>query len=171
MSLIGKISPEEREKILRINWWTHDGRWFLYTGREVGFEVANKLNMLVNKSMGKAEMKRLLAALNMDETRAANNFYELIETVSDLYCKNVFVIGGFTKENDYTWVFSIKAAPCYEGTKKAGILDSYQCACWKRAEGWVEACGLKAKVSLRKTLVKGDDECEVIFSLEKNEGK
>nr|MDO8082881.1 DUF6125 family protein [Candidatus Freyarchaeota archaeon] len=167
MSLVDKIPPEEREKILRINWWTHDGRWFYYTVKESGFEVANKLNMLVNKSMGKAEMKRLLAALNMDETRTADNFFEIMETVWDLYCKNVFVIGGFTKENDNTWIFTIKDSPCYEGTKKAGITDLYQCACWKRAEGWIEACGLKAKVYIRKSMVKGDDVCEVVFSTEK----
>lgn len=171
MSLVDRISPEDRERILRKNWWSHDGRWFLFTAREVGFEVANKLNMLVNKSMGKAEMKRLLAALNMDETTAADNFFEIIETVSDLYCKDVFVIDGFTKERDDRWVFRIKDAPCYQGTKKAGIIDSYQCACWKRFEGWVEACGLKADISIRKSLVKGDDECEIVVSIEKRDSQ
>lgn len=155
MSLVDKIPMEEREKILRINWWTHDSRWFYYTVKESGFEVANKLNMLVNKSMGKAEMKRLLAALNMDETKAANNFFELIETVWELYCKNIFIFGESTKEGNHNRIYRIKYDPCYEGTKKAGIIDSYQCACWKRFEGWVETCGVKGEVHIRKNLVKG----------------
>ncbi|MHA1579556.1 MAG: DUF6125 family protein [Candidatus Freyarchaeota archaeon] len=120
MSLVDKISPEDRERILRKNWWSHDGRWFLFTAREVGFEVANKLNMMVNKSMGKAEMKRLLAALNMDETAAADHFSEIIETVSDLYCKDVFVIDGFTKEKDDRWVFRNKRRPMLPGNKEGG---------------------------------------------------
>jgi hypothetical protein len=54
------------------------------------------------------------------------------------------------------------------GTKKAGIMDLYQCACFKRAEGWAEACGLKAEVFIRKSMIKGDDECEVVLSIEKD---
>lgn len=168
MSLINKIPPEEREKILRQNWWNHDGRWFYYTAREAGFELANKLNMLVNKSIGRAEMRRLMAALNIDATKAADTISALIETLSDLFVKDVFVIVGFTKENDYTWVYRLKDGPCYVETKKAGIMDLYQCACFKRAEGWAEACGLKAEVFIRKSMIKGDEECEVVFSIEKD---
>ncbi|MEM3564379.1 MAG: DUF6125 family protein [Candidatus Jordarchaeaceae archaeon] len=167
MPLIDRISAEEREKILRINWWSHDGRWYLYTGREVGFEAANRLNMLVNKSIGKAEMKRLLETLKIDPNRAAEYFFEIIETVSNLYTKDVFEVEGLTKENENTWIYRIKNSPCYEGTKKAGILNLYQCACYKRAEGWAEACGLTADIYIRKSLVKGDDVCEIVFSLKK----
>jgi hypothetical protein len=39
-----KLTAEQREKILRENWWSHDGRWFLKAAQELGFDVANRLN-------------------------------------------------------------------------------------------------------------------------------
>ncbi|MGQ9721533.1 MAG: hypothetical protein ACUVXA_09460 [Candidatus Jordarchaeum sp.] len=112
-------------------------------------------------------MKRLLEALNVDQNRAAE-YFEIIQTVSNLYTKDVFEIRGLTKEDETTWIYRFKNVPCYEGTKKAGILDLYECVCYKRAEGWAEACGLKAEVYIRKSLVNGDDECEVVFSINKD---
>ncbi len=106
--LIDRISAEEREKILRINWWSHDGGWFFYTAKEVGFDVANKLNLPVNKSIEKSEMKRLLGALHIDQKWVSEHFFEIIEAVSDLYTKDVFEIKGLTRENDTTWIYRIK---------------------------------------------------------------
>jgi len=51
-----KLTAEQREKILRENWVSHDGRWFLKTAQELGFDVANRLNQIVIRSMGKTEL-------------------------------------------------------------------------------------------------------------------
>jgi hypothetical protein len=49
-----KLTAEQREKILRENWWwSHDGRWFLKAAQERGFDVTNRLNQIVTRSMGK----------------------------------------------------------------------------------------------------------------------
>ena len=42
-----KLSANDRENILRNNWWGHDGRWYLFVSKEFGFEKANDMNMAI----------------------------------------------------------------------------------------------------------------------------
>ena len=56
-----QISTNDREKILRHNWWGHDGRWYMFVAKELGFEKANEMNMKINKAIGKLEIKSIMA--------------------------------------------------------------------------------------------------------------
>ena len=64
-----KLTDEERRKILKENWFSHDGRWFLKAAQELGFDVANRQNQIVARSMGKTEAKRFLIDANFGEVK------------------------------------------------------------------------------------------------------
>jgi hypothetical protein len=51
------LSSKERERILRQNWWGHDGRWFFQVASELGFSKANQMNMAINRAVGKMELQ------------------------------------------------------------------------------------------------------------------
>jgi hypothetical protein len=45
------LPSKERERILRQNWWGHDGRWFFQVASELGFSKASQMNIAINISI------------------------------------------------------------------------------------------------------------------------
>ena len=72
------LTPRQREKILRDIWILNDARWFLKSTGEVGFDTATRLNQMVAKSMGKTEIKRLMAEANYGEIKNIEDFKRLL---------------------------------------------------------------------------------------------
>jgi len=64
---------------------------------------------------------------------------------------------GFHKANEMNMAIN----------KAVGKLEintsDYECACFKRAEGWFEALGVNGTSFVRKSLVRGDEFCEVVI--------
>lgn len=56
------LPAEEREGLIRSCWYSHDARWFNAVAQEFGLEAANRLNRLVCRALGQAEMQRLTIA-------------------------------------------------------------------------------------------------------------
>ena len=56
-SMRAELSPTEREKLLRDLWVAHDGRWFLKTAAEYGFDIANELNQTIIRSWERKKPK------------------------------------------------------------------------------------------------------------------
>jgi len=73
-----KLSQNHREKILRHNWWGHDGRWYMFVAKELGFRKANEINMEINKAVGKLEMKNLMAISGMNRKTIHENFLQIL---------------------------------------------------------------------------------------------
>ena len=161
-----ELSPEHRESILRHNWWGHDGRWYLSVAKELGFQKANEMNMAINKAVGKLEFGNLMAISGMSQESMQSNLIEVLRTNLELCAKDVFSVKEFVEEQG-RYILRIDGCPAYWGTQKAGYVSDYQCACFKRAEGWLEAVGVGGTALIRKSLVKGDEFCEVVVTLAK----
>jgi len=159
-----KLTAEQREKILRENWWSHDGRWFLKAAQELGFDVANRLNQNVIRSMGKTEAKRFLRESNFGKVKNIEDLRYIFEEGCRLY---------YPKEHEYEFKIMDKntilgiVTRCigFDAVKKAGVTDVYQCACVTRHGAWLEAFGLDGEALIRKSLMKGDDVCEVVCKI------
>jgi len=82
-----KLTPEQRERILRNIWLSHDGRWFLKSAEEFGFDTAAKLNLVVTESIGKTEMKQLIAETGYGEIKNIEDFKALME-IASIFPKN-----------------------------------------------------------------------------------
>lgn len=164
--LFPQLSPDDRENILRHNWWGHDGRWYLFVAKEFGFQKANDMNMAINKAVGKLEIKNLMAISGMNQESIRPNLLQVLKINLELCAKDVFSIKGFVKEGP-NFVLRISSCPAHSGSQKAGYMSHYQCACFKRAEGWFEAIGVSSTSFVRKSLVKGDKLCEIVITPEK----
>jgi hypothetical protein len=161
-----ELSMNHREGLLRRNWWGHDGLWYLNVAKELGFQKANEMNMAINKAIGKSEIKNLMAISEMSRESIQRRLLDVLKMNLELCAKDVFHLKEFVREgNDF--VLRIVSCPAHSGTRKAGYMDQYQCACFKRAEGWLEAVGLGSSSLIRKSLVKGDDLCEIVTTPEK----
>jgi hypothetical protein len=130
-----ELSPTEREKLLRDLWVAHDGRWFLTAAAELGFEVANKLNQAVLKSMGKKEARELMTRTG---TKIANagDFKAFLEMAAPLYWPEGHVTGYTGGSN----MMVRQVIHCYvwENVNKAGATSFYRCAAPLRFRAWLE---------------------------------
>ncbi len=151
MSPMGaKLSPTEKEALLRDLWVAHDGQWFLKTAGEYGFGIANKMNMIVVKSMGRKEAKEL-----MDRTgsriASVDDAVQFLRMGSDLYWPEEHE-AEIEAMADGTVVGRILHCFVWANVNRGGGVKYYQCAAPTRFEGWVEAMGVPAEV-------KGSGEC------------
>ena len=161
-----QISTNDREKILRRNWWGHDGRWYLFVAKELGFEKANEMNMNINKAIGKLEIKNFMAVSGIDEESIKQNLIQVLRRNLELCAKDVFDLQDIL-EVENSIVLQMSSCPAHAGTQKAGYVSEYQCACFKRCDGWFEAVGLTYSSFIRKSLTKGDKFCEIVMTPDK----
>lgn len=140
------LTPEQRENILRDIWILHDARWFLKSIGEFGFDTATKLNLTVVKSIGKTEIKRLVAATDYGKINNIEDFKAIMEIAAAVY---------FPEEHKYelkvldknSFLGHVLECYVYKNVSKAGTTDIYQCAAKPRFESWLEAFGLEGEIT------------------------
>ena len=159
-----QLSNSEKERILRMNWWGHDGRWYMAVSKELGFDKANEMNMSINKGVGKLEMRNLMEVSKTDIDTIKQDLFNFIRLNFDLCAKDVFEISDFYESKGQIILKIIKCA-ANEGTNKAGYASDYECACFKRVEGWFEAAKATVNVRLEKSLINGDEFCQIGIDL------
>lgn len=160
-----KLTAEQREEILRDNWNSHDARWYLKVAQELGFDVANRLNHIVIRSMGKTEMKRLAQAVGAEKVRDVQELLEVFDLMMELY----FPQQVYRQRIEHKKRFRSTVAKCFvaEMVLQAGAADVYDCACAARFEGWLAALGLEGGVSIERSMLWGEPTCEIVFRIAK----
>jgi hypothetical protein len=159
-----KLTPEQREKLLRNIWLAHDGRWLLKSARKFGFGTANKLNFAVQESIGKTETRQLLAEAGYGNINDVQDFKALMELTCLLY----------TPEGHQTEVKAITnnmivlyTRECYvhKMVSKAGNLGIYQCSSRIRCRSWLRGMGLSGQVYREKDIHDCRGACEIVFKI------
>jgi hypothetical protein len=159
-----QLTSEQKEKLLRNIWLLHDGRWFLKSAEQFGFDTATKLNLAVVKSIARTEMKQLLAETNFGVVRNIKDLQALMEIAALLY---------FPKEHKYkfkvvdnnTFVGHVLECYVYEMVSKAGTTAIHQCAAKLRFDSWYNAMGLNGEVINEKNTDNCNGTCEIIFKI------
>ena len=114
--------------------------------QECGIEKTNKINKAAVRSMAMIEVKRIQKALGMMEIKS---FDDIRAFITD----GLFVIKAdfmnfrldFTSENVFRW--DIPGCFAYEGIKKIGAIDRYECGIIDRARGWFDGLGIAYTLS------------------------
>lgn len=158
------LDAEKREKILKDMWLLHDSRWFIKVIGEFGFDAANKLNLEINKSIGRTEMKKLIKALNYDKITNAHDLKALFDIAVDLY---------LPEEHEY--VFEVydentvlgKVIKCfiYKHLEKGGTTSIYKCPGEIRCKSWLEACGINGQSIAQKTAQDCNGNCTITYKI------
>lgn len=159
-----KLTPDQKEKILREIWILHDGRWFLKSIKEFGFDAATELNIAVTKSFGKTEMKRLLSEIGYSKIKNIEELKALMEIAADLYFpedhKHEFKI--LSKDSLLGHVLECYV---YKNVNKAGISHIHQCAAKTRFDSWREAFDLEGEILVDKNTDNCNGSCQIIFNI------
>jgi len=160
----GKLTAQQKEKLLRNIWRLHDGRWFLKSVEQFGFDAATKLNLAVVKSIARIEMKQLLAETDFGELKDIKDLQALMETAALLY---------FPEEHKYefkivdnnTFVGHVMECYVHKMVSKAGTTAMHQCAARLRFDSWYQAMGLDGEVINEKDTSSCNGTCDIIFRI------
>ncbi|MBM3118952.1 MAG: hypothetical protein FJ006_05275 [Chloroflexi bacterium] len=140
------LRKKELKEILIKNWMTHDAMWFYHCLQECGIERTNKINKAAVRAMGKIEIKRIQKAAGIDKVETSEDLKLLIEvawgTIKGDFMKQTY---SFPSENVLRG--EMKSCFAYEGIKRIGAIDHYQCGIFDRIEGWLDSLGIKYSVT------------------------
>jgi hypothetical protein len=141
------ITKKETIDLLNKCWMTHDGMWFFHCLQEFGIEVTNKINKSAIKSLSSVELKRIKSILEFNKD--IENFEEFrkffIEATKLMIPDFMNVRFGFSEENKMTWVFNQGKCFAYEGVRRLGAIDKYECGVLYRIKCWLEELGIEHK--------------------------
>jgi len=160
----GKLTAEQKEKLLRNIWRLHDGRWFLKSVEQFGFDAATKLNLAVVKSIARTEMKQLLSETDFGEVRNVKDLQALMEIASLLYFPEEHKYEFKVVDND-TFVGHVLECYVYKMVSKAGTTAIHQCAAKLRFDSWCQAMGLDGEVINEKDTSNCEGTCDIIFRI------
>ncbi len=159
-----RLTTRQREKLLRNIWLLHDGRWFLKSAEQFGFDSATRLNLAVVKSIARTEMKQLVAETNFGQVRNVKDLQALMEIAAVLY---------FPREHKYefsvvdgtTFVGHVLDCYVHKMVSKAGTTAIHRCAAKLRFDSWCQAVGLDAEVMNEKDTGNCNGTCEIVFRI------
>ncbi len=159
-----KLTSRQKEKLLRNIWLLHDGRWFLKSVMQFGFDAATKLNLEVVESIGKTEMKQLIAETDFGDIKKIEDLKALIELAAPLY---------FPPEHKYeleiiddnTLLGCVLECYVYQMVSKAGTREIHQCAGRLRFQSWLEGLGLNGEVINEKNTNNCCGTCDIFFKI------
>jgi hypothetical protein len=163
-SLKINLSQAQKERLLRNIWLLHDGRWFLKAIVKFGFDTATELNLEVVESIGKTEMKQLIAETGFGEIKDIEDLRALVELAAPLY---------FPPEHKYeikviddnTLLGRVLECYVHQMVSKAGTMELHQCAAKRRFESWLKGLGLNGEVINEKNTNNCNGTCEIIFKI------
>jgi len=160
----GKLTAQQKEKLLRNIWLLHDGRWFLKSVEEFGFDTATKLNLAVVKSIARTEIKQLLAEADFGEVRNMKDLQALMETAALLYFPEEHKY-AFRVVDSNTFVGHVLECYVHKMVSKAGMAAIHRCAAKLRFDSWCQAMGLDGEVINEKDTGSCNGTCDIIFKI------
>ena len=159
-----KLTTGQKEKLLRNIWLLHDGRWFLKSVEQFGFDAAAKLDLAVVKSIARTEMKQLLAETDFGEVRDIKDLQALMEIAALLYFPEEHKY-EFRIVDDNTFVGHVLECYVHKMVSKAGTTAIHQCAAKLRFDSWCQAMGLNGEVINEKDTSNCNGTCEITFRI------
>jgi len=147
MRTIQNVSQKEIIDLLGKCWMTHDGMWFFHCLQEFGIETTNRINKSAIKALAPIEIKRIKHLLGMKNEIETFGGFKLFFTEA---CKLMVpefmnVSFSFPGENRLAWVFNHQKCFAYEGIKKLGAIDKYECGVLYRIKCWLDALEIENK--------------------------
>ncbi|MBD3211360.1 MAG: hypothetical protein GF311_02040 [Candidatus Lokiarchaeota archaeon] len=160
--LIDNLNKEELKNLLVKNWMSHDGSWFLNTFLRVGIKEANKINKGAIKMLASLEIARIKRLSEFND-KQINNYQELTDFMKTTYSvlKGDFMdfTISFLGKNRFHWEMGKCFA--FEGMKRLGIENEYECGVIYRVSCWLNELGIKHKIvpKIKHCLLNSQNQC------------
>jgi len=165
--MLNLLSFETEKDLLIKGWMSHDARWFMAVAQHFGIEVANRLNQIVCRELGRVEMKRFMKTLDLIPPKDINDYLNLKKAAISLYGPDLIEYEIEILDNQ-SYKMHLKRCFAYENVVKSGIKDQYECGIFARLQGWIDAQGLEHKLTppLGKCMKVLGEECCYTITLQ-----
>lgn len=167
MKTYEEISKNELRDLLNATWITHDAMWLVNSVKRNGMKETNAVNKAAVRMMAKIEAKRLKKIM---ETGNPKSFQELKIFLLTGY---EIIRGSFMKfelkfQEPGTILWKIPECFAYNGIKRIGGLDNYDCGIVERILGWFEELGISCQMqpSFTGCLKHSTGHCAIKFEVE-----
>ena len=164
------IQNHDLKELLIKCWMTHDGMWFFHCLQECGIEKTNKINKAAVNSMSKIEIKRLQKIFDIGEIENFEDLKNIMDKAMKVFKADFMEFIHTFPEKNHMHCDMIKCW-AYDGVKRIGVIDNYQCAIFSRIEGWFEALKIKYDVhpQLNGCLMHSNGKCFRDYNFSFNE--
>ncbi len=162
-SMQKNIPNENLKELVAKSRWTCDSHWMMAMVMNAGWDIANKMNLQVAKTVGNVEMLRLMKLLNIDKPRDVNEAMMLITLAMETFITQDYFDYEFRLKGEGKGVGIIKQCYAYTKVKSINVDKDYECGCFGLRQGWYQAMGLEVEEKLVKCLKDGDEQCEIII--------
>ena len=141
------LDRTELQELLLKCWMSHDGAWFCHCLQEFGIEAANRLNKAALRSLSQAEIPRITKALGI-EIGQAPTFESLKQTIDGAFSivKGDFMGAEYSFPADNVMSWTTNRCFAYEGMKRMGVIDRYECGLLYRVGCWIEVLGVAYEI-------------------------
>ncbi len=165
--ILARLSPAEREALLVKCWMSHDARWFMAVVAECGLQVANRLNRIAAREVGKAEARRIARALQLPRVTGVDECLLAQETFIGLLGPDLLEY-DLAKVGDDAFALSVGRCFAYDNASRAAVTDGFGCGIFARMTGWLDALGLTYQLtpSTDECLKARERECTHTVTLE-----
>jgi hypothetical protein len=167
----GRLSSEERERILIKCWMSHDARWFAAAAQAHGMEAANQLNQTAVREEGKVEARRIARALELPPVDNVDDYLVLQEIMIGLLGPDLLDYEVERKKDDS---FELRVQRCFafDQVTRAGVASMYDCGILPRLQGWLDFTELGCEMSpeVGKCLKAQGTECAYSITLRPKNG-
>ena len=162
MTLFDQLNKHQLKELLVKCWMTHDGSWFYNCVKEFGIEIANKLNKASIKTLSPFEVQRVQKALGMEKTKV-KSFEQLKTFINNGFSllKGDFMDFNYTFPRNNVLHWEMGRCFAYEGMKRIGITNKYECGLLYRLGCWLEVIGVKFKLEpeINECLYHSQEKC------------
>jgi len=154
------LDKKELKELIIKCWMTHDGMWFYHCLQEFGIEKTNKLNKAAGRSLAAIEIKRIKKAFDIGKIENFEELKDAIEITWEVLCGDFMDFSVSYPSNN---IFHIATKQCfaYEGMKRMGVHDQYECGIFSRLEGWFEGLEVRYSVNpqVKGCMMETDGKC------------
>jgi len=140
------LNKKELKELLIKNWMTHDGMWFYHCSKECGIAKTNIINKAAVRSMAMIEIKRIKKALEVEQIETFERFKGFMDVVCNIV-KADFMKFDYNFPSDSVCHIEMQECFAYDGIKKIGAIDKYQCGVFERFKGWFDGLGIEYTVN------------------------
>ena len=167
MELMKQLDKDDIREFFSKGWLTHDAMWYYHCLRELGADQANRINQAAVKAMAGVEIQRILKLMKLDKSSITtfDRLKEVIDTTYKLIQPRFMkIFYDFPEKNVFRGGFSECFA--YDGVKKIGMIDIYQCGVIARVRGWFDTLGIQYEMTPDFTgcLMHKTGACEIRFT-------
>jgi hypothetical protein len=150
-------------------WWLHDSFWHAELVKELGPDLANRLNLAVSEKIFRMLTITLLREKIIQVPRSIQELMFVFKSVwKSAFFDELYINEPIRYEGD-TAIWTGTRCHVYDSLSKARMLDGYECGCQALGNGVMKSLRLKPIHEIRESLVKGNGRCVIKITFSPNE--